>query len=173
MPGDQSVASVDHSLAGDGEIAQTVDVVPRSRIVRLLRQTADTRSEMNRICKVSTPSERSRDLVGKTFSKREKYLSDGRTCTNHLLHDNMQNNNVKMSERINQLLEGFQTFFHGFLVATKQRAGPSVSRCRHPEHPVDALFRIPGQPPELILAKALRQPLRIHHVLISRRHGDR
>ena len=56
---------------------------------------------------------------------------------------------------MNYFFQGFPTFFHGFLVSAKQRSGPSASRCfcQHPEHPVVALFSIPGQPPELILAK--------------------
>ena len=149
MPGDQSVASVDHSLAGDGEIAQTVDVVPRSRIVRLLGQTADTRSEMNRICKVSRPSEPSRDLVENNVqhSQKRKYLSNGRTCTNHLLRDNMQNNNIKMSERLNELLFSRVSNIFPRLPCFCKTAVRSVGQ------PVVALFSIPGQPPELILAK--------------------
>ena len=179
MPGDQSVASVDHSLAGDGEIAQTVDVVPRSRIVRLLGQTADTRSEMNRICKVSRTSEPSRDLVENNVqhSQKRKYLSNGRTCTNHLLRDNMQKNNIKMSERLNELLfsrvsnifprlpcfckTAVRSVGQPLLLSTSGTSGRGIVFDSGTATGADSRKRPP------------RQPLRIHHELIRRRHGDR
>jgi len=47
---DEGVTTIDDTFTGNGEIAQSVDIISRAWIIRLLRQTANTRSEVNWIC---------------------------------------------------------------------------------------------------------------------------